>query len=56
NMPSTTNENLSNTKNIAPASFNLVGETTTSLSSLPSTLSISPRDRCRRCQQLVYVT
>ncbi|CAF5228907.1 unnamed protein product, partial [Rotaria magnacalcarata] len=55
-MPSTTNENLSNTKNIAPASFNLVGETTTSLSSLPSTLSISPRDRCRRCQQLVYVT
>ncbi|CAF3461873.1 unnamed protein product [Rotaria socialis] len=55
-MPSTTNENLSNPKSIAPASFNLVGETTTSLSSLPSTLSISPRDRCRRCQQLVYVT
>ncbi|CAF1401612.1 unnamed protein product [Rotaria sordida] len=56
-MPTTINENSSNTKNIAPASFNLVGETTTipTSSSLSSTLSTSPRDRCRRCQQLVYV-
>ncbi|CAF1090583.1 unnamed protein product [Rotaria sp. Silwood1] len=55
-MPSTINEDLSNSKNIAPASFNLIGETTTNLSLLSSTLSTSPRDRCRRCQQLVYVT
>ncbi|CAF1254306.1 unnamed protein product [Rotaria sordida] len=57
-MPTTINENSSSTKNIAPASFNLVGEITTipsSSSSLSSTLSTSPRDRCRRCQQLVYV-
>jgi hypothetical protein len=53
-MPATTNENLSNTNNVAPASFNLAGEVTTSSSS--STSLNSPRDRCRRCQQLVYVT
>lgn len=32
-----------------PISFNLVGE-------IPSAQSASSRDRCRRCQQLVYVT
>jgi hypothetical protein len=48
----TTNGGSSNTNNITPASFNLIREaTTSSSSSLPS-----PRDRCRRCQQLVYVT
>ncbi|CAF3929340.1 unnamed protein product, partial [Rotaria sp. Silwood1] len=40
-MPSTINEDLSNSKNIAPASFNLIGETTTNLSLLSSTLSTS---------------
>lgn len=35
---------------LAPAAFNLAGDTTAA----PS--SSSPRDRCRRCQQLVYVT
>lgn len=58
-MPSTTNGNFSATKSVAPASFNLVGEiaatTTSSSSSIPNSLA-SPRDRCRRCQQLVYVT
>ncbi|CAF1420648.1 unnamed protein product [Adineta steineri] len=50
-MPSTTNGDLSNTP---PKLFNLAGESTTS--SLTSTNLTSIRDRCRRCQQLVYVT
>ncbi|CAF3627643.1 unnamed protein product [Adineta steineri] len=43
----------------SPASFNLAGETATipTIASASSTSSLtSPRDRCRRCQQLVYVT
>ncbi|CAF0838526.1 unnamed protein product [Rotaria sordida] len=51
--------NNSSSNNTSPASFNLAGETT----SLPATtttgsssLLTSTRDRCRRCQQLVYVT
>ena len=49
------NNNSSN--NTSPASFNLAGETaslTTTGSS--SSLLTSSRDRCRRCNQLVYVT
>jgi hypothetical protein len=50
-MPTTTTSGGSSNK-IAPDLFNLVGEIPTSSStSLPS-----PRDRCRRCSQLVYVT
>jgi hypothetical protein len=47
----TTSQNSSNIDNIVSTSFNLAGETTTS-----SNLLASPRHRCRRCQQLVYVT
>ena len=56
-MPITTNKDSSNTNITTPTSFNLAGETTitASLSSATNLLS-SPRDRCRRCQQLVYVT
>jgi hypothetical protein len=56
-MPTTINTSgdSSNTDNITPTSFNLAGEIATTTSS-SSTLLISPRDRCRRCQQLVYVT
>ena len=51
-MPSTTLEDLTNP---APIPFNLAGEST--MSSLTSSTSLpSSRDRCRRCQQLVYVT
>ena len=57
-MPTTTNQDSSNTNITTPMSFNLVGEITTAASSLSlsSNLLSSPRDRCRRCQQLVYVT
>lgn len=55
-MPSTTNENPSNIKKLAPELFNLVGDPATTTTSSLSTGSTSPRDRCRRCQQLVYVT
>lgn len=55
-MPSTTNENPSNIKKLAPELFNLVGDPVTTTTSSSSTGSTSPRDRCRRCQQLVYVT
>jgi hypothetical protein len=40
---------LSHTNKIAPVLFNLAGE-------VPTSSSSSPRDRCRRCTQLVYVT
>lgn len=48
--------------NASPASFNLAGDTvpsnttTIATTSSSSSLMTSPRDRCRRCQQLVYVT
>ena len=52
-MPTTTaSGGPSQPNKVAPTSFNLAGETTTS----SSTLLTSTRDRCRRCQQLVYVT
>jgi hypothetical protein len=41
-----TNGDLSNTNHLPPDSFNLAGEIST----------LSSRDRCGRCQQLVYVT
>ena len=62
------NNHHSNTRNnTSPASFNLADEVSAPLttagggpslaSSSASPLSLtSPRDRCRRCQQLVYVT
>ena len=58
---SSSNRNTS----LSPGSFNLAGETvpstttttTTTTTPSPSTSSlVSTRDRCRRCQQLVYVT
>jgi hypothetical protein len=45
--------------NTSPASFNLAGDTVplaTPVPSSSSSLLTSTRDRCRRCQQLVYVT
>jgi hypothetical protein len=54
---------VSNEKpSISPASFNLAGDvspTTTTTAATSSTMAIataSSRDRCRRCQHLVYVT
>ncbi|UJR15078.1 hypothetical protein I4U23_002045 [Adineta vaga] len=51
-MPSTLHEDFLHSP---PIAFNLVGESTVSLTT-SSSLSASSRDRCRRCQQLVYVT
>lgn len=44
--------------NTSPASFNLAGETVPPLTTAVSTSSslVSTRDRCRRCEQLVYIT
>lgn len=58
---STSEDSSSSNRNasVSPGSFNLAGETTSSTTSTtsPSTSSlVSTRDRCRRCQQLVYVT
>lgn len=57
-MTTTTTSEDSSSSTVSPRSFNLVGETvqsTPTVSSSSSSLT-SPRDRCRRCQQLVYVT
>jgi hypothetical protein len=51
------NSSKTNSNTTSPASFNLAGETaslTTTASS--SSLVTSTRDRCRRCNQLVYCT
>jgi hypothetical protein len=57
-MTTTASESLSDnnrSNNTSPASFNLAGETV--LSPIASSSSIaSTRDRCRRCNQQVYVT
>ncbi len=53
--------NTNSNKTTSPAPFNLAGETATippaaAPSSSSSSSLTSPRDRCRRCHQLVYVT
>ena len=61
-MTTTTSGDLSSdnrSNNTSPASFNLAGETVPlppTTSSPSSSLLTSPRDRCRRCNQLVYCT
>ena len=48
--------NHNNSQDMSPASFSLAGETAPiTTTTLSSSLS-SSRDRCRRCNQLVYVT
>jgi len=57
---SSNNNNSSN--NTSPASFNLAGDAVPLTTAVPSSSSssslllTSSRDRCRRCQQLVYCT
>ena len=53
---SSNNNNSSN--NTSPASFNLAGEIAPLTTAVPSSSLLLPstRDRCGRCQQLVYVT
>jgi hypothetical protein len=49
------NNNSSN--NTSPASFNLAGDTVPLTTPVSSSSSLAlARDRCRRCQQLVYCT
>jgi hypothetical protein len=51
------NNNSSN--NTSPASFNLAGDAVPLTTAVPSSSSLSltsSRDRCRRCEQLVYCT
>jgi hypothetical protein len=60
-MTTTTSGDLSSdnrSNNTSPASFNLAGETVPlpTTSSPSSSLLTTPRDRCRRCNQLVYCT
>ncbi len=58
---SSPNNNNNGSNHTSPASFNLAGETTPLTTAVPlppssSSLLASSRDRCRRCNQLVYVT
>ena len=48
---------LNRSPTASPASFNLAGDTVAApTTAIPSSASTLARDRCRRCQQLVYVT